>query len=305
MVKKQILVALATVFIISAVVCIGVSFSSLHSTELGLNYNTITQFLDPQPYSAGLHFLGIGHKFIKFPNTYQTMQFSTAEHDVLHTRTSDGLPLTLGISFQYTLIKPKVYHLYMRYSDSYPEVLFDIATHVLADTACNYTAYNFFNDKQSIAVVMQQELNRVTAELLFMNVETLQIMLVKLPETFEDAIVESISVKQNITRTQKTKASKQVMFDTQVMAAHQKANQTVIESRGKAQEIIAQQNATAAALLQNVEAELTAYSEIQKSLNLEVDGLVNYVYYDSLADRQGNAEYVVGLQPNTFIASYH
>ena len=60
MVKKQIIVALATVFIISAVVCIGVSFSSLHSTELGLNYNTITQYLDPQPYSA-VHFRKTKH----------------------------------------------------------------------------------------------------------------------------------------------------------------------------------------------------------------------------------------------------
>lgn len=261
----------------------------------------ITQSINPVPFNAGLHFLGVGHKFIRFPNTYQNMQFSTAEHDVLHTRTSDGLPLTLGISFQYTLTKPRVYDLYMRHEEQYPNVLFDIATHVLADVACNYTAYNFFNDKQSIAIVMQQELTKVTQELVFASVETLQIMLVKLPASFEDAIVESIAVKQNITRTQKTQASKQVEFDTMAMAAQQKANQTVTESRGKAKEIIAKQNATAISLLQNVATELQAYKMITDSLGFSHDELLQYVYYDSLTDRQGEAEYVVGLNPNTFV----
>lgn len=292
------------VTLVAVAVCVGLSFSSLHATEIGLDYNMITQSLNPVPYTAGLHFIGVGHKFIRFPNTFQNMQFSTAEHDVLHTRTSDGLPLTLGIGFQYTLIKPKVYNLYMRYQETYAAVLFDVASHVLADVACNYTAYNFFNNKMAIAVVMQQALSKVVEEQLFATVETLQIMLVKLPLSFEDAIVESIAVKQNITRTQKTQASKQVLFDTLVMAATQKANQTVTESRGQSKEIIARQNATAVALLQNVAAELNAYKSVQSSLNLTHDELIKYVYFDSLTDRQGNAEYVVGLNPSTYIAGF-
>jgi len=292
------------VSVVVVAIGIGFSFASLHATEIGLDYNQITQNINPVPYNAGLHFLGVGHRFIKFPNTFQNMQFSTAEHDVLHTRTSDGLPLTLGIGFQYTLNKAKIYDLYMRYQENYPAVLFDIASHVLADIACNYTAYNFFNDKQSIAIVMQQELDKVTQELMFASVQTLQIMLVKLPLSFEDAIVESISVKQNITRTQKTQASQQVIFDTQIMAAKQKANQTVTESRGKAKEILARQNATALALLQNVDAELKAYRRIVSSLGLSNDELMQYIYYDSLTDRQGDSEFIVGLTPQTYVTGF-
>jgi hypothetical protein len=49
---------------------------------------------------------------------------------------------------------------------------------------------------------------------------------VELPQQFEDAILESISVKQNITRTLKTKNNMEVQFATQIMASKQMANQT-------------------------------------------------------------------------------
>ena len=66
-------------------------------------------------------------------------------------------------------------------------------------------------------------------------------MLVKLPQSFEDAILESITVKQNITRTQKQKQTRIVQFETLVMAAGQVANQTITEARGKAKQILAEQ----------------------------------------------------------------
>lgn len=52
------------------------------------------------------------------------------------------------------------------------------------------------------------------------------ILQVELPQQFEDAILESISVKQNITRTLKTKNVMEVQFSTQIMASKQMANQT-------------------------------------------------------------------------------
>jgi hypothetical protein len=52
----------------------------------------------------GLHFLGIGHSFIKFPRNVQTIEFSkeaTANQPPISSRTSDGLEVILEISFQY------------------------------------------------------------------------------------------------------------------------------------------------------------------------------------------------------------
>lgn len=46
-----------------------ISFSSLDYNEVGLDYSSITKTISPKIYTAGIHFLGIGHSFITFPKT--------------------------------------------------------------------------------------------------------------------------------------------------------------------------------------------------------------------------------------------
>eukprot|EP00966_Prymnesium_polylepis_P095386 2209496-Prymnesium_polylepis.1 len=65
--------------------------------------------------TAGLYFLGFGHWFIRFPRVIQTIEFNAYRGSLLHTRTSDGLPLTLGLSFQYRYIPEELHTLYLTY----------------------------------------------------------------------------------------------------------------------------------------------------------------------------------------------
>uniref|UniRef100_A0A7S4DNH4 Band 7 domain-containing protein n=1 Tax=Lotharella globosa TaxID=91324 RepID=A0A7S4DNH4_9EUKA len=293
---------------LSVLGCVGaillaMSFSSLHATETGLDYNWITKEIRKEPYTSGLHFIGFGHRFIRFPNTFQNMQYSTSHHDLLHTRTSDGLPLTLGVSFQYTLILDKVYDLYMNFKLKYEEVLFNVAAHIIANTASNYSAYNFFNDKQTIAYSMQKMLNDYLPGKLFVTVEALQILLVELPRQFEDAILESIAVKQNITRTEKTKANMMVAFQTQIMASQQQANQTIALAEGQAKKILAEQGARAMVVMQNLETQSASYQKIKKALRFGDEDLMEYVWWDTLAEHQESSNFVVGMNPNAFVAT--
>ena len=151
-----VLCGVCTCFImIPSIIMISMSFSSLPTVEYGLDYNAITLTVDNKTYgAAGLYFLGLGHSFIKFPRTIQTIEFNAAHRDLLHTRTLDGLPLTLGVSFQYRYIPQHLYDLYRAYKLNHLHVYENTATAVIANVACNYSAYTFFNDKQGIAVVM-------------------------------------------------------------------------------------------------------------------------------------------------------
>ena len=45
----------------------------------------------------------------------QTIEFVSNQGDLLHTRTSDGLPLTLGLSFQYRYNQDQLHQLYLTY----------------------------------------------------------------------------------------------------------------------------------------------------------------------------------------------
>ena len=79
-------------------------FSSLEATEFGLNYSWISKTISPHVKENGLYFIGIGHSFIKFPKTVQTIEFSNEPNSnrvPIESRTSDGLEVTLEISFQY------------------------------------------------------------------------------------------------------------------------------------------------------------------------------------------------------------
>ena len=79
-----------------------VSFKSLDINEYGLDYSSISKTIDNQAQQGGIHFLGVGHKFIKYPSTFQTIEFSKdlkSSGPPIKSRTSDGLEVAVEISF--------------------------------------------------------------------------------------------------------------------------------------------------------------------------------------------------------------
>lgn len=66
---------IATSFICMVLVII-MSFSSLQVSEYGLDYSAISKTVNPQPFEAGVHFLGVGHSFLIFPKTVRNIEFS-------------------------------------------------------------------------------------------------------------------------------------------------------------------------------------------------------------------------------------
>ena len=87
------------------------SFSTLQVNELGLDYSSITKSIDPTIYTPGIHFLGVGHSFIRYPSTIQTYDFSheiDADAPQVRSRTKQGLDVELEISFQYQVISTEL-----------------------------------------------------------------------------------------------------------------------------------------------------------------------------------------------------
>lgn len=102
---KYICYSMCCCFIFVGTLFLILGFSVLEATEYGLDYSWISKNVDRKIYENGLHFLGIGHSFIKFPKMVQTIEFSkerTANQGPVQSRTADGLEVILEISFQYT-----------------------------------------------------------------------------------------------------------------------------------------------------------------------------------------------------------
>jgi len=201
-----------------------------------------------------------------------------------------------------------LYSLYQTYKGEHHAVYVNFARTTIANVACNYSAYTFFNDKQGIAISMQKYLNDGFTQQLKAQVEALQINQVELPASFQQAILESISIKQNITRSERFKENMQVTFATQRMVAEQTANQTVILSKGNASRILQRARANARMTEQTVRAEMSAFGNITQRLGFASVDSLNYIWWDTLqsaADNPASAskEFLVGLNPDAMIRS--
>lgn len=292
---------------IGIIVCVACSFSSLHQTQYGLDYDHIFETIDSKVYTGGLHFLGIGHGFVKFPNTVQSVVYSRAAHDRLHARTSDGLPLVLGVSFQYRLDVKNVYSMYMAFKDKHSHIVFNSGKHLVSNGAANYTAYEFFNNKQGIAKDMQKYVNDYFQAHLFCFIDAFQINTVHLPDKFEAAIQHSLNTKQNITRTTKLVENVKVMLRTKVLVAEKNANSTIAQAGGQASAVLQAAYAAANMTKQTVRAAAKGYLLVKDSLKFAVPSknkseMLSYIYNDALSNpSMGSAQFLVGAAPGTYI----
>ena len=133
--------------LIASAIMVGCSFGVLDPTQFALDYDTVNfQIADDTLYTGGRHFIGLGHKFIVFPNTLQTVRMGSASSEEggdgetvktssLLARTEDGLQVTLDISFQYRLTPDleQIIKLYSDFQDNYRPVYVRIARNVLRD----------------------------------------------------------------------------------------------------------------------------------------------------------------------------
>lgn len=101
---KYLCYIICALFIVVGGVLLIFGFSSLEATELGLDYSWVSKNVDSTIYNNGLHFLGIGHSFVRYPKMVQTIEFSNdrgADLKSIQSRTQDGLEVIIEVSFQY------------------------------------------------------------------------------------------------------------------------------------------------------------------------------------------------------------
>ena len=253
-------------------------FSSLEATEFGLNYSWISKSISPKVKENGLYFIGIGHSFIKFPKTVQTIEFSNqkkANKGPIQSRTSDGLEVTLEISFQYILNKDKIYELYSKYGKNYDYIFQNIAVHILTEEATKYTAYNFFMDRGKIKDDFQKELNEMFEELCYSNIQFLQLRSVDLPNLFEESIQESEVKKQDILRAKAEQNKIIIEVDTKIKAAEYQKDVIINMAEGEAEAIYKQNKADVESLMKMQETQVQVYKNLKNTLSLSNDKLLN------------------------------
>ena len=264
-------------------------FSSLEATEFGLNYSSIFKTISPEIKENGIHFLGVGHSFIRFPKTVQTIEFSherSANRGPISSRTSDGLEVTLEIPFQYILQPENIYQLYCKYGKDYPQIFQNIAIHLLTEEATKYTAYNFFMDRGIIKDDFQKNLNEYFNKVLYSNIVFLQLRNVDLPELFEESIQESEVKKQDIQRALAEYNKMSVEVETKIKSAEYQKEIMIIKAKGEAIGMLNQNEANCESLRKINDAQIQGYKKFKQSIGLNNNELFKYMETNIIKDNK-------------------
>lgn len=231
---KDVCAAFSGVSIVALIVGLLMSFGSVEVTETALNYSLLWQRAETQPYSSGRYFVGPFNYFIRFPAVVRTIQFSDPDsgdlsasergEGLLRSRTSDGLDVSIEISFQYQLKPEQLYDLYTTLGEDahFHNLFVRKAMDRLTQYATTYSATEFFVNRTMIGRNMEQELKAEFERSLFSTVFSFQLRSVQLPKPFEDAIQETEVSKQDLQVATAEQKSTRVQLETELMKAERR-----------------------------------------------------------------------------------
>jgi len=288
---KNICFIILGVLIVGGGILIILGFSTLEATELGLDYSSISKNVDKTIYQNGLHFLGIGHSFIRYPKMVQTIEFSRdrgADLANISSRTKDGLEVTLEISFQYQILDQRVYDLFQAYGQNYQEVFQNVAIDILTEETTGYTAYDFFWKRLTIKDDFEKKLKEQFVKICYADIKFLQLRSVDLPNAFENAIQETEVKKQDINIALAEKKKVQVEVDTLIKAADYQKDVTINIAKGEAKSILQQNDASVESYKKVQDSQTNAYKNLKEKLTLENKDLLNMIKTQQIRDYDGS-----------------
>lgn len=279
------------------VVAIATAFGSLEINQLGLNYSLISNTVEERGYVAGLYMLGPFHSFMKYPSTVQTIQFSN-DHDSagppLRTRTSDGLEVTLEISFQYQLNVSILSDLYHKFGSEYEKIYVNMAMDLITMMATRYTATSFFSDRPTIAQHMEDALKNHFGTAAFAEVPFFQLRAVTLPQKFEDAIQITEVQKQDIETAHREQKNVNVTMQTKVLQAEQHAQAIALAANASAQGIILHAEAYVAQFSVSQRLQAQSFKSLYDKLGNNESRLLEYMRVRAMRDHPDHLS-VVGM----------
>lgn len=272
-------------------------FRSVEVTEYALKASMITRKVDKQPFLSGRYWIGPWSYFIKFPAVVKTIQFSELRMQddlgidepgdpVLRSRTSDGLDVTIELSFQYQLFQEKIYDLYttMGAGRDFHDIFVRVAIDRLTEIATIYSANEFFVDRTRIGKEMEKVLRQDFQDKLYATIFSFQLRSVGLPDEFEKAIQLTEVKKQDVQVAEAESDSTKVALDTELMKAKRRTKVKANKAEGFAESVMLDNKADIEQYLATQEKAAASYKGILKELDNKENELLAYVQSRILRD---------------------
>lgn len=272
---------------------IATSFSTLEANQVGLRYDSVAVQVanDGTLFAAGVHFLGVGHWFIVYPTTQQSVKFQGSE--AIQARTRNGLEVSLDVSFNFRLKRSltDLVELYYDFGEmeEVATVYNRIARNVVRTSASRYDAFAFFFNRTQVETEMTLSL-RSQLDKTHGLLDSFQLLDVTLPSRFSEARVKQLNAVQEKEAAANEKRVAQISADTRINQTSIEVEAIIITANKEAQ----QQRIAAAAdinqLQRRTAAEAAGFRKIKDELNLSPVDTLGYVYVDALQEARSNGK---------------
>nr|MDO8111321.1 SPFH domain-containing protein [Candidatus Sigynarchaeota archaeon] len=259
-------------------------YENLDVNEYGLKQNWITKEIVGDPVKGGgFHYVGIEYDYVRFPATWQDVQFIPHDGDdiPINTQTKDGLAITFDASFQYKLKMESLKQVYSDFALGYNEQIVEVSRGALRNVASEYSATQFLQNRSSVADAMRVEIVNVLTSM-DIEIEYFQLRAITLPEAFMEATeqVEVARLQQQI-ETYKLQAAI-IAGQQTVLQAEIAANVTLIEAYAAANVTITEAQAQATALNITRSMESFTIAEFMTSTGMNETQAIAFFYVQAL-----------------------
>lgn len=283
--------------------------ASLTPNEYGMLQNTISGTVATTPvYQGGLHYVGPFQRFLIYPSTQQTIEFSRgddAQAPPVITRTgadpsdpdSGGQPISLSCAFQYEFDGPAIGKIYKEYGGlTQARLRYQLLTgNMISNTAQQFTPQDFWTDREKVSRRMKEAVNATLVKFGHARVTFFELLRIDFAGSFENSITSVQVAEQQKVVNEYHQRVREIEQSIAVMQAETTAKKTSINAtaHATAAERIAKARKDAFHLKQTAKAE--AYSELQSRLGLGEEQLLSYLKIKALQSQNTGSKVVVGM----------
>jgi len=257
------------------------SVRDLDPNEVAFDYDHNVGLIvdDTVLYEGGRHFLGLGHDFIVYPRTVQTISVSSQD-----VRSADGLQIEMDVTVQYVfapLDATTLKNIYYLFQENYMTAFSFMIEASLRDISSDYYASDFYERRADLQQDMLSDL-KTTFLNLSVSVDDLQLVNVGLPIGLSNEIQNTELAKQdaqsalnerNVQLLQLDTLTQQATYSIEILNYNRdnQVNLTLISAQSQAD-----------TLTSIYVAETMALSAILNALNLTDDQLESYMFLQAL-----------------------
>jgi len=281
---------------IVAIILIVVSFQTLDPNEVAFDLDNNVGLIvsDGTLFNGGRYFLGLGHTFVVFPRTVQTLP-----QESILVRSSDGLPITMDISVQYSLpynSSQSMRALYNYFELDYEDSMTELIDGLVRDVAANYSAYQFYENRTQLSTNIAQYLGSFFTRLVI-TIENFQLVDIEFPDAFNQEIDNTVAAAQQAVNADNERTTALVGLQTLNGTTLADIDIANLQRATNVFNILNNANNTANSLLDVFSTEADSLSAVKTTLGLTNDELLAYIYVKMLQNTGANMKIAVGINP--------